>query len=72
MLSGKHGCGVMAFRIVFFRGSDELGSSPWPGDQASAEKHARSYLLIHKTSQNATSVKVFNDSGKVVFVDEVG
>ena len=59
----------MAFRVIFFKGSEVRGSTPWNGDFGSAKQHAISHFHIQSKQRGVTSVNVIvdGDPSKVLF-----
>lgn len=50
------------YRIVFWDGDREIGSTPWPGTLETAKVHAKAYRVIHK----ATLAEVVDTDAKKV------
>jgi hypothetical protein len=69
MLSVKHegDKAMSSYMIVYLRDGREVASTPWSGDLASAEQHAREHLTGEKNQHDATSVQVI-DVGTKKFV----
>ena len=59
----------MAYTIVFLRGEEELGRTPWDGDLGSAKTHAIDQFKLQYDQNHATSVIVldFDDNNNIVF-----
>lgn len=69
MASGGSGAyhEAMAYSIVFMKGLDDLGASPWPGSFASAKRHAQDHFAIQQKQRGATRVEVRREDGRLMF-----
>lgn len=57
----------MPFRVVFLKGSSEIGSSAQGESLAAAKAYALTHFTLHKIRGGATEVQVRNEEGIPVF-----